>query len=365
MLAITALLLILLLSLQLLARRGSLAERVLVIGTGPLAQQIVAEMNGAGRLRHRIVGVVDDVGLDGGPLAALLAGPVAELGSIMADLRPDRIVIALTDRRGRLPMKDLLTARVTGVAVEDAVECYERLTGKIAIESLTPGALIASRGFRRMRVDLTVGHALCLFASIAALIVFAPLLAAIALAVKIDSPGPVFFVHDRAGLGGRRIRLLKFRTMRPSAGPTSEWEKDNTDRITRIGRWLRKYRLDELPQLINVLRGDLNLVGPRPHPISNVDLFGREIPYYSLRAVVRPGLTGWAQVRQGYANGLLEETEKMRYDLYYIKHMSAWLDCRILIQTIGTVFGGRTAVAAGARAPQRVPSRLTVGALRP
>jgi lipopolysaccharide/colanic/teichoic acid biosynthesis glycosyltransferase len=163
----------------------------------------------------------------------------------------------------------------------------------------------------------------------------------LALIVILDSPGPVFFVHDRVGLRGRRLKLLKFRTMHPAQGPTSEWVCDNANRITRVGRWLRKYRLDELPQLINVVRGELNLVGPRPHPVSNVELFTQHIPFYSLRAAVRPGLTGWAQVRQGYANGLEEETEKMRYDLYYIKHMSAWLDLRILLETVRTVVAGR------------------------
>jgi lipopolysaccharide/colanic/teichoic acid biosynthesis glycosyltransferase len=116
--------------------------------------------------------------------------------------------------------------------------------------------------------------------------------------------------------------------------PTSEWANDNSDRITRVGKWLRKFRLDELPQFVNIIRGDMNLVGPRPHPVSNIELFGEEIPYYSLRAVVRPGITGWAQVRLGYANNLEEETEKMRYDLYYIKRLSFWLDLRILFDTV-------------------------------
>jgi lipopolysaccharide/colanic/teichoic acid biosynthesis glycosyltransferase len=243
-------------------------------------------------------------------------------------------------------MADLLMARVGGVIVEDGTECLERLTRKIAIEALTPGALIASRDFRKTRLDLACGRAVSLVTSLAALIALAPLLAIVAAAIKLDSTGPVLFIHDRAGLRGRRIRLIKFRTMRPAAGPTSEWERDNGDRITRVGWWLRKYRVDELPQLINVLRGDLNLVGPRPHPISNVPLFSQHIPFYAIRSLVRPGLTGWAQVRQGYANGLEEETEKMRYDLYYIKHMSMGLDLQILLETIRTVVAGRT----GARA---------------
>src|SRR5207253_2212247 len=147
------------------------------------------------------------------------------------------------------------------------------------------------------------------FVAASALVVLAPLFALIALAVSLDSQGPVFFVHDRVGLRGRRLRLLKFRTMRSADGPTSEWVRDNSHRITRVGKWLRRCRLDELPQLINVLRGEMNLVGPRPHPVSNFELFMERIPYYSLRSVVRPGLAGWAQVRQGYANGLGAETE--------------------------------------------------------
>ena len=340
MISITTFLLLLAGWLVLLARRGEFAARVLIIGTSPLAQQLVAEMNGRRRLRHRVAAVVDDPGPFDDSLARLQAGPLTRLGSIIAELRPDRIVIALADRRGRLPMTDLLMARVRGIVVEDGADCYERLTGKIAIETLTPGTLIASRDFRKTHLDLAFSHVFSLLASIVGVLVVMPLLALIAVAIKLDSPGPVLFIQDRAGLGGRPIRLLKFRTMRPCVGPASEWARDNEHRVTRVGRWLRRYRLDELPQLINVLRRDLNLVGPRPHPMTNVQLFAKEIPYYSLRSVVRPGLTGWAQVRQGYANGLEEETEKMRYDLYYIKHMSAWLDLRIIFETVRTVLAG-------------------------
>jgi lipopolysaccharide/colanic/teichoic acid biosynthesis glycosyltransferase len=156
----------------------------------------------------------------------------------------------------------------------------------------------------------------------------------------------VFFRQDRIGLHGRRFSLVKFRTMRPVAAEVSAWVRDNEDRITRVGRVLRKFRVDELPQFINVLRGDMNLVGPRPHPVVNYELFAREIPYYALRAAVRPGVTGWAQVRYGYANNLEEETEKMRYDLYYVKHLSVWLDLRILVDTVKVVAFGLGSKAA-------------------
>jgi lipopolysaccharide/colanic/teichoic acid biosynthesis glycosyltransferase len=178
-------------------------------------------------------------------------------------------------------------------------------------------------------------HGVSLLAAAAGLVVLLPLLAPIAVAIKLDSRGPVFFRQDRLGVAGRPFPLLKFRTMHQAGKRRSEWVRDNGHRITRVGRWLRRFRLDELPQLLNVLRGEMNLVGPRPHPVSNGRLFMECIPHYRLRSVVRPGITGWAQVKYGYANGLDEETEKMRYDLFYIKHRSLLLDLRILFATLG------------------------------
>jgi lipopolysaccharide/colanic/teichoic acid biosynthesis glycosyltransferase len=178
-----------------------------------------------------------------------------------------------------------------------------------------------------------------------------PLLALIALAVKLESAGPVLFVQVRMGAGGRPFNLLKFRTMRPAGQHSSEWECDNRDRVTRVGKWLRASRLDELPQFINVLRGEMNLVGPRPHPASNFELFtlvtrnlnnltGSPICYYKLRSMVRPGITGWAQVRYRYANNLEEEIEKLKYDLYYVKYASSLLDLRIALETVRVMIFG-------------------------
>ena len=178
------------------------------------------------------------------------------------------------------------------------------------------------------------------------LVVCAPLFAAIALLIKWNSPGPVFFVHERIGKGGRKFSLVKFRTMDHVVPSASEWVRDNGHRITAVGRWLRKYRLDELPQLFNVLMGHMNLIGPRPHPASNYYLFMRNIPFYAFRATVRPGITGWAQVRYGYANDLQEEIEKMQYDMYYIKYHSFRLDGEIIARTIAVV-------VLGAESPRR------------
>jgi lipopolysaccharide/colanic/teichoic acid biosynthesis glycosyltransferase len=212
-----------------------------------------------------------------------------------------------------------------------------------------------------------VSRVLSVTAAVVGLVVFAPLMAAIAVAIRLDSPGPVLFVHERVGLRGRRFNLLKFRTMRDVDGDHSEWACDNGDRITRVGRFLRRFRLDELPQFFNILRGEMDLVGPRPHPATNFSLFGtvlrnspecgEQIPYYSLRSMTRPGITGWAQVRYQYANNLEEEIEKMRYDLYYVKHRTLWLDLRILLDTVKTVLAGREWIDIPAPDAATAPSR--------
>ena len=339
-------------------RRHPFVERVLVLGASPLARRIVAEIESQPQFGYAVVGVVDNTAAPA-PIDHAALASLGRIGKIVEDVRPDRIVVALAERRGNLPVAALVEARMRGVTVEDGITVYERLTKKIAIESLTPGNLIFSSDFRNSKFEVAIGRAISLLASVVGLVAFAPLFGLIALAIKLDSRGSVLFVHERIGLHGRRFRLLKFRTMRCVEGNTSEWVRDNGDRITRVGQWLRKYRLDELPQFVNILRGQMNLVGPRPHPVSNLALFTERIPCYSLRLGVRPGVTGWAQIRYGYANGLDEEIEKMRYDLYYIKHLSFWFDLRILVDTVKIVLFGRGATAADA-----YPNAATLGVRR-
>jgi len=339
-----------------LVRSGALAESVLLIGTGPLARRAMDAVEHEGLGRCVIVGVVDDE-MDAEesfvPPDERL-GPLNRLDQIIETTRPDRIVVALQERRRRMPVRPLLDAQLRGIAIEDGAAFYERLTGKMAIEALTPSSLIFSRDFRARRASRILGRATSLLVALAGLVLLAPVLALIAAAVRLDSRGPAFFIQERVGRAGRRFLLVKFRTMHVTDAPPSEWARDNADRITRVGGWLRRYRLDELPQFFNVLRGDMDLVGPRPHPVSNFSLFvtvlrnspecGEQIPYYSLRSMVRPGITGWAQVQYRYANNLEEEIEKMRYDLYYVKHRSLWLDLRILADTVKTVLAGREAL---------------------
>jgi exopolysaccharide biosynthesis polyprenyl glycosylphosphotransferase len=326
-----------------LRQTGCFRERVLIVGTSPVVETLIAEIEARPDRRYSVIGVVDD--LTGRPSTASVAfwlGSIDQLGDIIDATHPDRIVIALADRRRSVPMGPLLDSRVRGVPVEEAVNFFERVTGKLAIEALSPNSLILSDGFRhsdfaQSDVSMMFVGIVSLVSAAVGIVLLAPVFAAIACLIRLDSPGPIFFVQKRIGWNGRPFGLVKFRTMHAAGRTRSEWVKDNEDRITRVGKWLRRFRLDELPQFVNVLRGEMNLVGPRPHPVSNTQLFLDRIPYYALRGAVRPGITGWAQIQYGYANGLEEETEKMRYDLFYIKHRSLSLDLRILLKTIRMV----------------------------
>ena len=318
------------------------APRLLILGSSPMASRLIEEIESCRYPRYMVAGIVaDERPAEASPAAARWLGPCDRLSEIVERVRPACIVVAIADRSDRLPVQPLLASRVRGVVVEDAAAFYERLSGKIAIETLRPIALIMSKGFRNHGAGPAVARIVSLVVAAIGLLLVAPLLAALAAAVKLDSRGPVLFRHERAGRDGRPFGLLKFRTMHPCTEATSEWVVDNLDRITRLGRWLRRFRLDELPQLVNVLRGEMNLIGPRPHPTSNHALFMERIAFYQVRSSVRPGVTGWAQVRHGYANNLEEETEKMRYDLYYIKNRSLWLDLRILVETVGIILFGQ------------------------
>ncbi len=321
------------------------AERVLILGTGPLARQIAEGIEAASPAGAVVIEFVTDNEKDEAlfapRLSSGLGGPLSRLDAIIAEQQPDRIIVALRERRGRLPVQELLNAHIAGVVVEDGVRVHERLFGKLAIENLTPGALLFSSDFKKPAGKRMVRRVANVIVAFAGLMALSPLMMFIALLIKLDSRGSVFFIQKRAGLHKKNFHLIKFRTMHPAAAERpaeSTWNRDVGGRITRIGRWLRRTHLDELPQLFNIIRGDMDLVGPRPEMAENIETMLKQIPYYALRMTVRPGLTGWAQVRYGYAMSQEDVTEKMRYDLYYIKNMSLWLDLRILIDTVKIVF---------------------------
>jgi exopolysaccharide biosynthesis polyprenyl glycosylphosphotransferase len=324
------------------SRSRPLIERVLILGASELTLRIIDEIDAQPHLGYDIVGIIDDGGEARLALDGRLIGPLHGFSKIVKDTNTRRIIVALAERRGRLPVAELLECQGRDIIVEDGVQAYERLTGKVPIQWVAPSQLLFSEDLRRPRRYDRIARAFMRLLALIGLVVSAPLLLLICAAIKLESRGPVLFVQERIGLFGRTFRLLKFRTMVPEPRPTSEWVCDNARRITRVGKWLRKFRLDELPQFINIVRGDMALIGPRPHPASNYALFADQIPHYALRCRVRPGVTGWAQVRYGYANNLEEETEKMRFDLYYIKHVSLYLDLRILFDTVKTVLFGRS-----------------------
>lgn len=323
-------------------------QRVLVVGSTPLALEIVREIEDGAARGWSLAGVIAEA-TDLGPSWKRypVLGQLDHLGETLERLRPDRVIVEVGERTAERLSPALAAARGLGATIQDGPEAYERLTGRLAVDPLRGAEPAIGRG-PASSLDAVLRHGLGIAVAVVGLLAAAPLFALIALAIKLDSRGPVLFRHDRIGLAGRRFSLFKFRTMHPVTGPRSEWVDDNQDRITRVGKWLRRFRLDELPQFVNVLRGDMNLVGPRPHPVSNGALFAASIPGYALRSTTRPGVTGWAQVRYGYANGLDEEAEKVRYDLYYIKHQSLGLDLLILLATIGLVALGRV--------PERPPA---------
>jgi exopolysaccharide biosynthesis polyprenyl glycosylphosphotransferase len=355
----------------LVRRQSFYARPIVILGTGPMTSKLIDEVDSSSDGCH-VAGLVDHEPPNTGLARTIpFLGCFDRLSEIVDRVHPSRIVLALADRRGRLPLVQLLESRSRGVVVEDALDFYERLTGKIAIEALTPGSLILAKGFRHDGFGPIVARLISLTVAAVGLVVFSPLLAAVALAIKIDSSGPVFFVQERAGWGGHPFNLLKFRTMHPRSAEEepgdvrlSEWVQDNEGRITRVGRWLRRFRLDEVPQMVNVLRGEMNLIGPRPHPTSNQKVFMEHIAYYGLRSTIRPGVTGWAQVRYGYANNLEQETEKMRYDLYYIKNHTLWLDIRILFATVYIMLAGHGAheVQRQLRREQAIAGRAALAA---
>jgi exopolysaccharide biosynthesis polyprenyl glycosylphosphotransferase len=227
--------------------------------------------------------------------------------------------------------------------IEDATALLEKISGRIEVEELYPSWLIFSEGFRLSPVPMAVRRLVSLLASLVCLLVLAPLFPLIALAIKLGSAGPAFYRQQRVGKNGIVFTCYKFRTMRSDAESqgTPTWASDNDPRITIVGRFLRRTRLDETPQLWNVLRGDMGFVGPRPERPEFVEWLSREIPYYHLRHLVRPGLTGWAQTRYGYGSSLEEAREKLKYDLYYIKNVSLSLDLLVVFQTVKIVLLGR------------------------
>jgi sugar transferase (PEP-CTERM system associated) len=324
-------------------------ERLLIVGTSGGALALSRELfERRQELGVSIVGFVDpDPSRVGQPLLNPgVVGTIEDIPSIVRTHGVDRVVVSLTDARGRLSMDKLLEMRLgLGVAFDHLATVYEKYTGKIAVENLRPSWLIFSEGFRKTRALLAAKRAMDVILSAMGLVVFAPVMLIVAVIVKVTSVGPALYHQDRVGHEGRIFTIHKFRSMRTDAEATTGavWAAVNDDRVTPLGRFLRRARLDELPQLWNVLVGEMSLVGPRPERPEFVEGLKESIPFYGLRHGVRPGLTGWAQVRYTYGASVEDALEKLQYDLFYLKHVSITLDILILFLTVKTVLQRRGA----------------------
>jgi sugar transferase (PEP-CTERM system associated) len=316
-------------------------ERLLLVGRNANALALARELHDRTEAGVSIVGYVDPEMAEGygmGPLPFL--GTVEDIPALVRARGVDRVVVSLADARGKLPMEKLLEMKLDGVRFDYFASVYEEYTGKIAVENLRPSWLIFSAGFRKTRRLLAVKRAVDVAAGLTGLVLTAPIVLVMAAVVRLTSPGPAFYAQRRVGRDGRIFTVRKLRSMRADAerdtGPV--WSRGGSDaRITPIGRLMRRTRIDELPQFWNILVGNMSLVGPRPERPEFVQSLAQQIPFYGLRHVVKPGLTGWAQVRYTYGASVEDAIEKLQYDLFYIKNMTVGLDVFVMFETIKTV----------------------------
>jgi sugar transferase (PEP-CTERM system associated) len=317
-------------------------ERLLLVGTSAASVALARELH---ERRHdlgvRIIGFVDtDPARVGEPVVnPSVIGVIDDIPRLVAEHKVDRVVLSLADARGRLPMDRLLQMKLDGVMFDHLASVYEEYTGKIAVENLRPSWLIFSEGFRKSPALVAAKRAVDLALAGVGLLLAAPLMLLVALAIRLTSPGPVLYHQQRVGQHGRVFTIHKFRSMRVDAEARTGavWARNDDDRVTPVGRLLRRTRLDELPQLWNVLVGEMSFVGPRPERPEFVAQLTDQIPFYGLRHVVKPGITGWAQVYYTYGASVEDALEKLQYDLFYIKNLSLALDAFILLKTVQTV----------------------------
>jgi sugar transferase (PEP-CTERM system associated) len=319
----------------------ALREKVYVLGNGSRAERL-AEMLRKRRDAGMEVIERESLGIPPEQTPGNYAAELNALGS--RNLRVDRVIVAIEEPRGFMPLHELLDLRYKGVFIDDANALIERLEGKLPLEGLTPSKLIFTDGFKISDTKMLIRRLVSFAVSLTGLLICLPFIPFIMLAVRLSSPGPIFFRQERVGRNGRPFMVIKFRTMRADAeAGGAVWAKANDTRVTSIGKFMRKSRLDEIPQLWNVLRGDMSFVGPRPERPQFVEWLAREIPFYELRHMVRPGITGWAQVRYHYGASLEEARRKLEYDLYYVKRLSLGLDLLIMFETVKTIMLGRGA----------------------
>jgi len=323
---------------SMLLERRMFAQQIVILGTGELSSNISSEINSRRDSGYKIVAYVAVGGIPEDSPTTVPILSREELPQFCNEKGVERIVTALDDRRGKTPIKELFACKINGTTIEDGIAFYESQTGKIMVEKMDPAWIIYSDGFRKGRLPKLFKRGGDVFLASLGILLTLPLSLATAILIKLDSPGPVFFMQDRTGYNGKTYKIIKFRSMRADAekdGP--KWASENDDRIGRVGSFIRKVRLDEIPQLWNVLKGEMSMVGPRPEQPFFVNQLEKTIPYYSLRHSVKPGITGWAQVFYPYGATEEDALRKLEYDLYYIKNVNLRMDLWIVFQTIKIV----------------------------
>jgi len=327
---------------SLILKLPAVGERVLIIGTGTIANTIGTMLTTS----HSGYALAGYVSCAGEPMIVSdkdVVGNGEGLLSTAMEEGAQKIVVSLGERRGALPVRQILDCKLRGIDIVDGASFYETIMGKLFIEDMKPSHLIFSEGFRLTLFRSYVKRGLDVTLSIIGILFAIPLFVIIPILIRINSPGTVLFKQKRVGVGEKEFTVLKFRTMvqgaEKNSGPV--WSEEGDVRITKVGKWLRKTRIDEIPQLFNVLRGDMSFIGPRPERPFFVETLKKQIPYYSERHCMKPGITGWAQVRHEYGDSVDDALEKLRYDLYYIKYQSLALDLLIILDTVKVVFFGR------------------------
>ncbi|RLB39690.1 MAG: capsular biosynthesis protein CpsE [Deltaproteobacteria bacterium] len=329
-------------------RKKMFTEKAIMLGDGQLAMDILKEVNESPDLSYDIRALVTNGNRQAVEKffgASRIINGFDHICDLAEEEKVDSIIVALDEKRGIFPYRQLLNCKVRGINVIDGESFYERISGRLLVERINPSWLIFSEGFRKSRFVRISKRVVDFLTAGLLLIVFAPIGLVTAIAIKLDSPGPVLFSQDRVGQDGKVFKIYKFRSMRADAekltGPV--WAMEDDPRITRVGRIIRKLRIDEVPQLWNVFKGDMSFVGPRPERPFFVEQLKKKIPYYNERFTVKPGVTGWAQVKYPYGASEKDALEKLKYDLYYIKNMSIFMDLLVIFQTTKIVLLGRGA----------------------
>lgn len=327
-------------------RIPGLRRRILILGGGALAKGLTEVLLARSGMRTEIVGLlakeVAQVGEEF--MGVKVLGTIDQLSDVVERSKIDTIAVCLEDRRAVLPVQCLLDLKGSGVDILDGHHLYEEESGRIPIDELKPSAIIFSTGFRRGFAVTLTKRLIDVSVALIGLLLALPVLGIVAWAIKLDSPGPIFYRQVRVGLRAQPYMIWKFRSMFIDAEKSgARWTSEQDPRVSRIGRYLRKWRLDEIPQLFNVLKGEMSLVGPRPERPVFVQDLRSVIPFYDLRHAVRPGITGWAQTQFRYGASLEDAHTKLQYDLYYVKNLSMRLDIRILLTTIRVILRGEGA----------------------